>query len=179
MARVGGAMSQALQGPPRTEITLTQQANGRRVGRSMFIGHSVGYLLIFGALIGGLVFAKLIRLVSYDAVFTVTSPATVLHFAYTGLHPYATMALAVLASFVWTDLCVRRRHDRGRSGAGVIIWQMLVLASVAIHTFGNAPDIVGYLDALLVLGGVYLFVVLVLLPGNRGENEYGTAPKPS
>ncbi|MEO6015158.1 MAG: DUF805 domain-containing protein [Devosia sp.] len=172
-------MSTALQGPPKAEITLTQQANGRRIGRSMFIGHTAGYLVIFAALIGGLVYAKFTRPVSYDAVFGVTNPATLVHFAYEGLHPYATLALAVLGSFVWTDLCVRRRHDRNRSGAGVIIWQMLVIASVIIHTFANAPDIVGYLDAALVLGGVYLFAVLVLLPGNRGENQYGTAPKPS
>ena len=47
-----------------------------------------------------------------------------------------------------------------------------------IHTFGNAPDIVGYLDAVLVVFGLYLFVVLVILPGNRGENRYGPVPKP-
>jgi uncharacterized membrane protein YhaH (DUF805 family) len=37
---------------------------------------------------------------------------------------------------------------------------------------------VGWLDAFLVLYGLYLFVVLVLLPGNRGENAYGPVPKP-
>lgn len=171
-------MSYALQGPPRTGVTLTQQANGRRIGRSMFIGHTVGYLVIFAALIGGLVFAKLTRPVSYDAVFGFTDPASVLHFAYVGLHPYATLALAVLGSIVWTDLCVRRRHDRNRSGLEVIVWQILLLASVIIHTFATAPDIVGYLDAALVLGGICLFVVLVLLPGDRDENPYGPRPKP-
>jgi uncharacterized membrane protein YhaH (DUF805 family) len=50
---------------------------------------------------------------------------------------------------------------------------------VIIHTFANAPDIVGYLDAFLVLLGVYLFFVLVILPGNRGENRYGPVPQPS
>jgi uncharacterized membrane protein YhaH (DUF805 family) len=59
-----------------------------------------------------------------------------------------------------------------------VIWQILLLASVVLHTFGNAPDIVGYLDAVLVLGGLYLFFVLVILPGNREENRYGPIPRP-
>jgi uncharacterized membrane protein YhaH (DUF805 family) len=36
---------------------------------------------------------------------------------------------------------------------------------------------VGWLDAILVLYSLYLFVVLVLLPGNRGENAYGSDPR--
>ena len=79
---------------------------------------------------------------------------------------------------VWTDLTVRRRHDRGRSGVDAVIFQILLLASVIIHTFADAPDIVGYLDAFLVLFGLYLFVVLVILPGNRQENRYGAVPRP-
>ena len=39
-------MSQALEGTPRSTVTLTEQANGQRIPRSMFIGHSAGYLLI-------------------------------------------------------------------------------------------------------------------------------------
>jgi uncharacterized membrane protein YhaH (DUF805 family) len=116
--------------------------------------------------------------VSYHAVFAVTEPATVLRFDYLGLHPYAVMGLSVLSMIVWTDLTVRRRHDRNRSGVDAVIWQILLLASVIIHTFADAPDIVGWLDALLVVYGFYLFVVLVLLPGTRGENQYGPVPNP-
>ena len=101
-----------------------------------------------------------------------------LHFPYVGLHPYAVIGLSVFSTIVWTDLTVRRRHDRGRSGVDAVIFQILLLASVIIHTFGNAPDIVGYLDAFLVLFGLYLFVVLVILPGNRQENRYGAVPRP-
>ena len=37
-------MSHALEGTPKPAVTLTEQANGQRIPRSMFIGHTVGYL---------------------------------------------------------------------------------------------------------------------------------------
>ena len=172
-------MSQALLGTPKPTVTLTEQANSQRLCRSMFIGHSAGYLLILGIVIGALAYFGFTRPVSYDAVFAVTAPPTILHYDYVGLHPYATLGLSLLSFIIWTDLTVRRRHDRNRSGIDAIVWQMLLLTSVIIHTFADAPDIVGWLDAALVLGGIYLFVVLVILPGNRGENHYGPRLRPS
>ncbi len=172
-------MSEALEGTPQPTVSLTEQANGQRIPRSMFIGHTVGYLLILGAVILALSFIPgLTAPVSYDAVFAVTTPPTVLHFPYTGLHPYAVLGLSIVAMIVWTDLTVRRRHDRGRSGVDAVIFQILLLASVIIHSFADAPDIVGYLDAFLVLYAIYLFVVLVILPGDRGVNRYGVVPRP-
>lgn len=171
-------MSDALQGTPPRGVTLTEQANGRRIGRSMFIGHTVGYLLIFAIAVAAMAYFGLTRAVSYDAYFAVTTPPTVLHYDYVGLHPYAVVGLGLLGMVIWTDLTVRRRHDRGRSGVDAVIFQILLLASVIIHTFGNAPDIVGWLDAVLVVYGLYLFVVLVLLPGDRDENLYGPRPRP-
>ena len=171
-------MSEALQGPPQRSVTLTEQANGQRIGRSMFIGHTAGYLVAFAIAIGVLAYLGLTRPTSYDAIFAVTTPPTVLHYAYVGLHPYAVLGLSLVGMVIWTDLTVRRRHDRGRSGVDAMIFQILLLASVIIHTFANAPDIVGWLDAVLVLCGLYLFVVLVLLPGNRHENRYGAVPRP-
>ncbi len=73
-------MSHALEGTPKPVVTLTEQANGQRLCRSMFIGHSAGYLLIFAAAIAALGFFGFTRPVSYDAVFAVTDPAIVLHF---------------------------------------------------------------------------------------------------
>jgi uncharacterized membrane protein YhaH (DUF805 family) len=171
-------MSDALQGTPPRGATLTEQANGQRLCRSMFIGHTAGYLLILALAIAALAALGLTRPVSYDAIFAVTTPPTVLHYEYIGLHPYAVLGLSLLGMVIWTDLTVRRRHDRGRSGVDAVIFQILLLASVIIHAFANAPDIVGWLDAVLVLYGLYLFVVLVLLPGNRHENRYGAVPRP-
>lgn len=168
----------ALEGSPKPGITLTEQANGQRIGRSMFIGHTAGYLLILATVVVALAFAGFGRPTSYDALFAFTTPPTVVHLPYVGLHPYAVIGLSVIALLVWTDLTVRRRHDRGRSGVDAMIFQILLLASVIIHTFGDAPDIVGWLDAFLVLYGVYLFLVLVILPGDPGENKYGAVPRP-
>lgn len=171
-------MSEALQGTPQRGVTLTEQANGQRIPRSMFIGHTAGYLVVFAIAIGVLAYLGLTQPTSYDAVFAVTTPPTVLHYEYVGLHPYAVLGLSLVGMIIWTDLTVRRRHDRGRSGIDAVIFQMLLLASVIIHTFADAPDVVGWLDALLVLYGLYLFVVLVLLPGDRDENRYGARPQP-
>ena len=171
-------MSQALEGTPKPIVTLTEQANSQRLPRSMFIGHTVGYLLVFAGAIGALAYFGFARPTSYDAVFAVTTPPTVLHLPYVGLHPFAVLGLSVIGMLVWTDLTVRRRHDRGRSGVDAVIFQILLLASVIIHSFADAPDIVGYLDALLVLCGLYLFVVLMILPGDRGANRYGPRPQP-
>lgn len=171
-------MTTALEGTPKPGVTLTEQANGQRIPRSMFIGHTAGYLVGFAIAIGVMAFLGLTRPTSYDAVFAVTTPPTVLHYAYVGLNPYAVLGLSLVGLVIWTDLTVRRRHDRGRSGIDAVIFQILLLASVIIHTFANAPDIVGWLDALLVLYGIYLFVVLVLLPGHRAENRYGAVPRP-
>lgn len=168
-------MSHALEGTPKPGMTLTEQANGQRIGRSMFIGHTAGYLLILSLAIAALAFAGFTRPTSYYAYF---SPRDVLRYDYIGLHPYAVIGLSLIAMFVWTDLTVRRRHDRGRSGVDAVIFQILLLASVIIHTFADAPDIVGWLDAALVLYGIYLFFVLVILPGDPHENRYGAVPRP-
>jgi uncharacterized membrane protein YhaH (DUF805 family) len=171
-------MSHALEGTPKPAVTLTEQANSLRIPRSMFIGHSAGYLIVFALAAAALGFAGFTQPASYDAVFAVTTPPTVLHFTYVGLHPYAVLGLSVVAMLVWTDLTIRRRHDRGRSGVDAAIFQILLIASVIIHTFGDAPDVVGYLDALLVFLGAYLFVVLAVLPGNGRGNRYGPVPRP-
>jgi uncharacterized membrane protein YhaH (DUF805 family) len=178
MAAGRTVMSQALEGTPKPVVTLTEQANSLRIPRSMFIGHSAGYLIALALAVVGLGFAGFTQPTSYDAIFAVTMPPTVIHYPYVGLHPYGVIGLSVIAMFVWTDLTIRRRHDRGRSGVDAAIFQILLLASVIIHTFADAPDIVGYLDAVLVVYGLYLFVALVILPGNRHENRYGAVPRP-
>jgi len=170
-------MSSALEGPTGRATTLTEQANGSRLARSTFIGHSAGYLIVLALVAAGLAYTGLTWPVSYDAVFALAEPPLVLHLPYTGLHPYATLALALVGALIGIDLSVRRRHDRNRSGTGAVIWQMLFVASVIIHSFADAPDIVGYLDAVLVVSGLYLFIVLALLPGTRGDNRYGPPPQ--
>jgi uncharacterized membrane protein YhaH (DUF805 family) len=170
-------MSQALEGTPHRGLTLTEQANGQRIGRAMFIGHTVGWLIIVALVVAGLMMLGFVAPGHYHVTFP-TQPETIVDVPLLGLTPWATLGVAIFSMLVWTDLTVRRRHDRGRSGVDAVIFQMLLLASVVIHSFAEAPDIVGYLDALLVVLGLYLFVVLVLLPGNRGENRYGAVPKP-
>ena len=171
-------MSEALTGRPQRGLTLTEQANSRRIGRAMFIGHSAGYLLVLAAIAVALAAAGFAQSARYRAVFAITTPPFVIDEAVKVLVPWAMLALALVAALVWTDLGVRRRHDRGRSGTDVAIFQILFLASVIIHGFAEAPDITGWLDALLVLYALYLFVLLALLPGTPHENRYGPVPRP-
>lgn len=171
-------MSQALEGEPRRGLTLTEQANGQRICRSMFIGHSAGYLVILAILAILLARTGFAVPGRYHAIFAVSAPPVILYYPVVVLTPWVSLALALLAVLIWTDLAVRRRHDRGRSGTDAVIFQILFVASVILHAFADAPDIVGWLDALLVLYALYLFVVLVLLPGQRGDNRYGPVPRP-
>jgi hypothetical protein len=70
-------MSQALEGTPQRGLTLTEQANGQRIGRAMFIGHTAGWLIIFGLIVGALVATGFVAPGRYHAVFALTQPPTV------------------------------------------------------------------------------------------------------
>jgi uncharacterized membrane protein YhaH (DUF805 family) len=169
-------MSQALEGAPRPGPTLTEQANSRRIGRATFIGHSIGWLILFGLIGGALAYLGLGREVAYEAVLGFADPPQQIRQLLPGFHPWATIGLAALGFIVWADLGVRRRHDRNRSGADVMLWLTVMLAEVIVHSFDLAPLAVAYVDAALLLGGLYLLVVLVFLPGQPGENRYGPRP---
>ena len=169
-------MSQALEGTSDHGQTLTEQANGQRIGRAMFIGHSVGWVIILALIsIALIMFGFRAELRPSDLFGPAQPGMNVVIFVPT---PWASMALSVVAALIWTDLGVRRRHDRNRSGVDVVVYQLLAVASVIIHLFADAADIVGWLDLFLAAYALYLFVVLVLLPGNRGENRYGPVPRP-
>lgn len=167
-------MTEALTGSPRRGATLTEQANGRRIGRSTFIGHSAGYFIVLVAIAIGFASGGFTQPGRYYAVFPTGMPSIDLRV--TVLVPWLALGLTILGAIIWTDLGVRRRHDRGRSGVDVVVFQMLLLASVIIHCYADAPDIVGWLDAALVLYGLYLLVVLVMLPGDKDANRFGPRP---
>jgi uncharacterized membrane protein YhaH (DUF805 family) len=154
-----------LEGAPKPTVTLTEQANGQRIPRSMFIGHTLGYLLLFALVIVASFFVGLFR--------PPNSPM-----GQWELDRNFALALLAVGSVIALDLMVRRRHDRGRSGVDAVVWLMLALALAVIHIFDKAPDLVLWFDAIVGLYGLYLFVVLVLLPGNPHENRYGAVPRP-
>src|SRR5689334_18385492 len=103
MGAGGAPMSQALEGTPHRGQTLTEQANGQRIGRSMFIGHTVGWLVIVGIVTAGFVMLGFVSPGRYYAVFAVTEPPTVIDLPVMGLTPWATLGVAVFAMLVWTD----------------------------------------------------------------------------
>ncbi|MEP7240849.1 MAG: DUF805 domain-containing protein [Devosia sp.] len=142
---------------------LRDEAGARRIGRGRYIGNSIGIALLIAAIAVGLSFTPL----GHEVAMADGAPPQRF------LSPIPLLVLAVIGIVALCDLMVRRRHDRSRSGADAVVFAMLAAALVAIHAFGKAPDLVLYLDAGLGLYGLYLLVVLVILPGTRGENAYG------
>lgn len=181
-------MSHALEGTPKPTVTLTEQANSRRIGRSMFIGHTVGYLLVFVALnavLNGVEFTAEGLKFSFNArvggmlAADFTSLPPLAHLNLLAGNPIVSGILFALAVLVWSDLVIRRRHDRGRSGIDGAIWMVLLIASQIGWVVTAVPQtVVIWLDLLVYAGALYLFVVLVILPGNPQENRYGAPPKP-
>ena len=181
-------MSTALEGTPKRGVTLTEQANGRRIGRSMFIGHTVGYLLIFVALnvllngvhfsVDGLKFSYAWNASITPSVNLSSSPP-LLHLNLLAGNLIVSGLLFAASVLIWCDLIVRRRHDRGRSGIDGAIWMLALVASQITWLVDPLPEAVtAWLDYAVYAGALYLFVVLVLLPGNRHENRYGAVPRP-
>lgn len=71
-------------------------------------------------------------------------------------------------------LGVRRLHDSGRSG----MWMLLgygPLALVNLQTQVDPALMPIIIGALIMGGGAWL--VMMLLPGDRGTNRYGTDPR--
>ena len=171
-------MTDVLGAPAPKKTSFREEANSPRIGRARFIGHCAGYAIIMALLTAGLVALHLTGPAAYIAEFPDKAIlGGSVNLPYMGLHPWAAIGLAVIAALLWADLIVRRRHDRGRSGIDGLVWQALLLVSVGLHTFNVAPMVVGWLDLALVLGALYLIVVLVLLPGDKGPNRYGDDPR--
>jgi uncharacterized membrane protein YhaH (DUF805 family) len=86
--------------------------------------------------------------------------------------------LLAASTLVWCDLIIRRRHDRNRAGLDGMLWLVLFLASQVLFWLKIMPEFVRWLDLVVCAGALYLFVVLVILPGNPHENRYGAVPRP-
>jgi uncharacterized membrane protein YhaH (DUF805 family) len=69
---------------------------------------------------------------------------------------------------------VRRLHDSGRSG----LWMLLGYGPLAMANLPLAVD--GSLDRVLsgaLLVGIGALLIMMLLPGNSGQNQYGADPR--
>lgn len=94
-----------------------------------------------------------------------------------------TLGIALLLMWPALALIVKRRHDRGGSGALVGLLYILSLAAtyapLSLFGEGAGPTLllaaVGGLANLTV--GLVFLIVLGLLDGTPGSNEYGPSPK--
>lgn len=160
-------MTNALEGMAAPKPTLRDEANAARICRSRFIGHAVGFTLIVLAIEIALTFAGLKETRQMGAT-SMTVP-----------NHWLALAGSVVLLLALLDLAVRRRHDRGRSGIDVFIALLLLEAAYLTTVFGPLPQVPPIaVGAVAGLAGLYLLVMVVLLPGNRGVNRYGAAPRP-
>jgi len=159
-------MTDALGGPRAKEPTLREQANAPRIGRARFIGHAVGLVLLIGLIEIGLTVAGL------KETLPVGAQEVALPSRWVGL------AGSVLLFLCLADLAIRRRRDRGRGGvdaAALLLLLTLIGVAVRFQPLTGIPAIAA--AAVSVLAGLYLLVVLAILPGTRGPNEYGPDPR--
>jgi len=160
-------MTNALEGVEAPKPTLRDEANATRIGRARFIGHAVGFTLIVLVIEIALTFAGLKETRQMGA-----EPITV-------PHHWLALAGSIILLLALLDLAIRRRHDRGRSGIDAFVALVLLEAAFLTTVLGPIPRVppiaVGVVAAL---AGLYLVLVLAVLPGSRADNRYGTPPKP-
>lgn len=107
------------------------------------------------------------------------------HFEPTGVFGIAVLALSLVSSWINFALCVKRLHDRDRSGWW-LVWQALVLVlavvmvivAIAMHTeqmsIWYALAGASGLAALII--SIWLFVEIGFLRGTQGPNRFGPDP---
>ncbi|MFC5345858.1 DUF805 domain-containing protein [Brevundimonas staleyi] len=106
--------------------------------------------------------------------------------------PAAVLVLNLIAGAVviWIQAAVgvRRVHDRGQSGAGLILYQVIGYAMnaapVVLHLTGGASPYIpfggfmmGGLMVVYVLWSLYFLITLGFLEGEPTANAYGRSPK--
>ena len=158
-------MANALEGVEAPKPTLREEANAARIGRARFIGHAVGFLLIVLAVEIGLTFAgfKETRQIGAESI---TLP-----------HHWLAVAGSIVMLLALLDLAIRRRHDRSRSGVDAFVALLLLEAAFLATVLGpivQLPPIAVGIGA--GLAGLYLLVMLVILPGSKAANRYGQPP---
>ena len=95
------------------------------------------------------------------------------------------LALSLVSSWINFALCVKRLHDRDRSGWW-LVWQALVLVlavvmvivAIAMHTERMSIWYVlaGAAGLAAVIISVWLFVEIGFLRGTQGPNRFGPDP---
>lgn len=103
---------------------------------------------------------------------------------------WLAIVLQVIFAYPFAALCVKRRHDRNKSGNDVLIYiglgilvSVLTLLGIGMTTTEVRGIVVPtpeswmqLVQLLLFIFGVYLFIVLCFLKGTVGENAYGPDP---
>lgn len=122
--------------------------------------------MIFGAM-GGL---------TVDATGSLQAPAT------------GVFSMLVSLFFLWPSIAVsvKRFHDRNMSGWWVLWFLLIVVGGVVFAFVGGAAAaastgalgegaMIGFLIAMA--GGLAQFIILYVLPGTPGGNQYGSDPR--
>jgi uncharacterized membrane protein YhaH (DUF805 family) len=103
----------------------------------------------------------------------------------TGLFGIALLAVGLANTWITFALCVKRLHDRDRTGWW-LVWQSLVLILAVIVTVvaialpkEQAPAwyVIAGIAGIVALGiSIWLFVEIGFLRGTQGPNRFGPDP---
>ena len=158
----------------RRAPTITQFANSQRINRARFIGNWIGVTLVVMLL--GLLYMSLGLAIGFVPPFYIVStPAPGTTLIVPGA--FALLAINLVYLVLVADLSLRRRHDRNRSGVEVIVWLEVTTGLVIGELFRpGTTELLGF-AAVSGLLALWLFIVLVFLPGTRGPNRYGEDPR--
>ena len=96
--------------------------------------------------------------------------------------------LGALVIWVQTAVSVRRSHDRGQSGVGVIVYllvgygwnyipMVLILVGFDLPTIPFGGAFLAAFAVIYVLCGLYFLVTLGFMDGEPTANAYGQSPK--
>jgi uncharacterized membrane protein YhaH (DUF805 family) len=75
-----------------------------------------------------------------------------------------------------TMLSIKRRKDRGSSGLDVVAYWVLAILANLLGLFGAEGFYVSAMQVVLLVWSVCLFVLLAVLRGTPGPNQYGPDP---
>lgn len=92
------------------------------------------------------------------------------------LTPWVAFTLTAMMAIPATMLSIKRRKDRGSSGLDVVAYWVLAILANLLGLFGAEGFYVSAMQVVLLVWSVCLFVLLAVLRGTPGPNQYGPDP---
>jgi uncharacterized membrane protein YhaH (DUF805 family) len=103
----------------------------------------------------------------------------------TGLFGIALLAVGFANSWINFALCVKRLHDRDRTGWWLVVQSLVLILAVIVTVIAIALSkeqptgwyvVAGIVGLIALISSVWLFVEIGFLRGTQGPNRFGPDP---